>query len=77
MMKKKNLKDNNIKAFTMYHGVGINSVVEQALEHVSQGNKGLPNHVSYDVDALDPGASVKCTGTKVDYSLNNRSFCFM
>ena len=76
---KKILKDNNIKAFSMYHvdRFGINSVVEQALEHVSQGNKDCPIMISYDVDAIDPEASVKCTGTKVDYGLNNREALFL
>ncbi|XBW35928.1 hypothetical protein QEN19_001500 [Hanseniaspora menglaensis] len=76
---KKILRDNNIKAFSMYHvdRYGINSVVEQAIAHVSKGNKDCPIMISYDVDAIDPEASVQCTGTKVDYGLNNREALFL
>lgn len=76
---KKILKDNNIKAFSMYHidRYGINSVVEQAVAHVSKGNKDCPIMISYDVDAIDPEASVKCTGTIVDFGLNNREALFL
>ncbi|KAL6925448.1 hypothetical protein ACO0SA_000044 [Hanseniaspora valbyensis] len=76
---KKILRDNNIKAFSMYHidRFGINSVVEQAIAHISKGDKDCPIMVSYDVDAIDPEASVKCTGTKVDFGLNNREALFL
>ena len=44
---------NNIKAFTMYHvdKYGIGKVMEMALDHLGQ----RPLHLSYDIDACDPG----------------------
>ena len=47
------LRENGIKAFTMYHvdKYGIGKVMEMALDHLN----GLPLHCSYDVDACDPG----------------------
>ena len=62
---KKNLKENNIKAFSM-HEVdkwGIGKVVEMALDHVNP-NRDLPIHLSFDVDALDPSVAPS-TGTPV------------
>lgn len=55
---KKILRENRIKAFSM-HDVdryGIGRVMEMALEHINcgPGQVGMPVHLSFDVDALDP-----------------------
>lgn len=55
---KKILRENGIKAFSMHdvdrHGIG--KVMEMALEHINcgPGQEGMPVHLSFDVDALDP-----------------------
>lgn len=55
---KKLLREHGIKAFSM-HDVdryGIGRVMELALEHINcgPGQEGMPVHLSFDVDALDP-----------------------
>ena len=47
------IRTHKIKAFTMQHvdRYGIGKVMEMALDHL----KGRPLHMSYDIDALDPG----------------------
>lgn len=55
---KKILREHGIKAFSM-HDVdryGIGRVMEMALEHINcgPGQEGMPVHLSFDVDALDP-----------------------
>lgn len=55
---KKILRENGIRAFSM-HDVdryGIGKVMDMALEHINcgPGQEGMPVHLSFDVDALDP-----------------------
>lgn len=58
-----------IKAFTMQHvdKFGIGKVMEMVIEHLN----GRPLHMSYDIDACDPGIA-PCTGTAVRGGLNFR-----
>lgn len=55
---KKILRENGIRAFSMHdvdrHGIG--KVMEMALDHINcgAGQEGMPVHLSFDVDALDP-----------------------
>lgn len=55
---KKILRENGIRAFSMHdvdrHGIG--RVMEMALDHINcgPGQEGMPVHLSFDVDALDP-----------------------
>ncbi|KAJ3396245.1 Arginase, catabolizes arginine to ornithine and urea [Lobulomyces angularis] len=67
---KKILKENNIKAFSMYHvdKYGISKVVEMCLEYLG---KDTPIHLSFDVDALDPSVAPS-TGTPVRGGLSFR-----
>lgn len=69
---KKILRDNNIKAFSMYHvdKYGIAKVVEMALDHVNP-KRDRPIHLSFDVDALDPSVAPS-TGTPVRGGLTFR-----
>lgn len=64
---KKILRDNGIKAFSMFHvdKYGIGKVVEMALDTVNP-NRDRPIHLSFDVDACDPTVAPS-TGTPVDY----------
>lgn len=63
------LKKYQIKAFTMQHvdKYGIGKVMEMVTDHL----KGRPLHMSYDIDACDPGIA-PCTGTAVRGGLNFR-----
>ncbi|PNY18294.1 Arginase [Tolypocladium capitatum] len=67
---KKILRDNGIKAFSMFdvdrHGIG--RVVEMALAHIGTDT---PIHLSFDVDALDP-MWAPSTGTPVRGGLTLR-----
>ncbi|KAI5859826.1 arginase [Durotheca rogersii] len=67
---KKILRDNGIKAFSMFdidrHGIG--RVVEMALAHIGADT---PIHLSFDVDALDP-MWAPSTGTPVRGGLTLR-----
>ncbi|ATY66162.1 arginase [Cordyceps militaris CM01] len=67
---KKILRDNNVKAFSMFDvdRYGIGRVVEMALAHI--GND-TPIHLSFDVDALDP-MWAPSTGTPVRGGLTLR-----
>ena len=69
---KKILRENGIKAFSMYHvdKFGIAKVVEMALDHVNP-NRDRPIHLSFDVDALDPTVAPS-TGTAVRGGLTFR-----
>lgn len=55
---KKILRENGIRAFSMHdidrHGIG--KVMDMALEYINcgPGQPGMPIHLSFDVDALDP-----------------------
>jgi len=72
---KKILRENGIKAFSMFdidrHGIG--KVVEMALAHI--GND-TPIHLSFDVDALDP-MWAPSTGTPVRGGLTLREGDFI
>ena len=74
---KRILKENNIKAFSMYEvdKYGIGKVVEMALDHVNP-NRTLPVHLSFDVDALDPTVAPS-TGTPVRGGLTFREGHFI
>ncbi|KAL7267487.1 Arginase, catabolizes arginine to ornithine and urea [Rhizina undulata] len=77
---KKILRENGIKAFTMHdvdrHGIG--KVMEMALAylHCRPGEKGMPIHLSFDVDALDP-LFAPSTGTPVRGGLTLREGDFI
>ncbi|CEP63096.1 arginase LALA0_S07e02300g [Lachancea lanzarotensis] len=74
---KKILKENNIKAYSMYHvdRYGINGVIEMALEAINPDGTS-PIHLSYDVDAVDP-MYVPATGTPVRGGLTLRESLFL
>ncbi|KAH0606851.1 uncharacterized protein H6S33_003685 [Morchella sextelata] len=77
---KKILRENGIKAFSM-HDVdkyGIGRVMEMALEHLNcgPGQEGMPIHLSFDVDALDPQVAPS-TGTPVRGGLTLREGDFI
>ncbi|KAL7007477.1 Arginase, catabolizes arginine to ornithine and urea [Cystobasidiomycetes sp. EMM_F5] len=69
---KKILRDNGIKAFSMFHvdKYGIGKVVEMALDTVNP-NRDRPIHLSFDVDACDPTVAPS-TGTPVRGGLSWR-----
>ena len=68
---KRLLRENNIKAFSMYHvdKYGIGKVVEMALDHVNP-NRDRPVHLSFDVDACDPSVAPS-TGTPVGVTVQS------
>ena len=74
---KRILRENNIKAFSMYHvdKYGIGKVVEMALDAVNP-DRTHPVHLSYDVDAIDP-SHVPATGTRVEGGLTLREGLFI
>ncbi|RKP25724.1 arginase [Syncephalis pseudoplumigaleata] len=74
---KRILRENNIKAFSMYDvdKYGIGKVVEMALDHVNPA-RTLPIHLSFDVDALDPTVAPS-TGTPVRGGLTFREGHFI
>ncbi|CCH59266.1 hypothetical protein TBLA_0B04280 [Henningerozyma blattae CBS 6284] len=74
---KKILKENNIKAFSMYHidRFGINKVIEMALQAINPTGKS-PLMCSFDVDAIDP-LYVPATGTPVRGGLTLREGLFL
>lgn len=71
---KRIIKENKIRAFTMYdvdkHGIG--KVVEMALEFLGDS----PIHLTFDVDALDP-SEAPATGTPVRGGLTFREGHFI
>lgn len=71
------LKENNIKAFSMYHidKYGINTVIEMALKLIDPTGQS-PILLSYDVDAIDP-MYVPATGTPVRGGLTLREGLFI
>ncbi|SCV03776.1 LAME_0H13124g1_1 [Lachancea meyersii CBS 8951] len=74
---KKILKENNIKAYSMYHvdRYGLNAVIEMALQAINPDGTS-PIHLSYDVDAVDP-LFVPATGTPVRGGLTLRESLFL
>ncbi|KAI8057825.1 hypothetical protein BDF22DRAFT_662509 [Syncephalis plumigaleata] len=74
---KRILRENNIRAFSMYDvdKYGISKVVEMALDHVNP-QRNLPIHLSFDVDALDPTVAPS-TGTPVRGGLTFREGHFI
>jgi arginase len=62
-----------IHAYTMYEidKYGIGTVMEMALGHLLKQDSHRPLHVSYDIDAVDPGLA-PATGTTVRGGLTFR-----
>ncbi|CAD6578307.1 MAG: Arginase, catabolizes arginine to ornithine and urea [Cyphobasidiales sp. Tagirdzhanova-0007] len=69
---KKLIRENNIKAFSMFHidKYGIGKVIEMALDAVNP-NRDRPIHLSFDIDACDPSVAPS-TGTPVRGGLTFR-----
>lgn len=67
----KKLKEKGVNVFSIsdVHHFGISKIMEDAIEVVSEGTKGI--HLSFDMDALDPG-SAPGVGTPVMNGLTNR-----
>lgn len=59
----------NVYSISDVHNFGIRKIVEEAIEVVSDGTKGI--HLSFDMDALDPG-NAPGVGTPVMNGLTNR-----
>lgn len=70
-MEKKKLKEKGVNVFSIsdVHHFGISKIMEEAIEVVSDGTKGI--HLSFDMDALDPG-NAPGVGTPVMNGLTNR-----
>lgn len=77
---KKILRDHGIRGFSMHdidrHGIG--KVMDMALDHINcgPGQEGMPIHLSFDVDALDPYVAPS-TGTPVRGGLTLREGDFI
>lgn len=67
----KKLKKNGVNVFSIsdVHHFGISKIMEEVIEIVSDGTKGI--HLSFDMDALDPG-NAPGVGTPVMNGLTNR-----
>jgi arginase len=67
----KKLKKNGVNVFSIsdIHHFGIRKIIETAIEITSDGTKGI--HLSFDMDALDPG-NAPGVGTPVMNGLSNR-----
>lgn len=72
------LREKGIKAYSMYHvdKYGIGKVMEMALDHICGGGDRRPLHLSYDIDACDPGIAPS-TGTAVRGGLTFREAHFI
>lgn len=67
------LRKHNIKAFSMQHvdKYGVGKVMEMTLDHLLERDPNRPLHLSYDIDAVDPGIAPS-TGTIVRGGLTYR-----
>lgn len=65
------LKEKGVNVFSIsdVHNFGISKIMQEAIEIASDGTKGI--HLSYDMDALDPG-NAPGVGTPVMNGLTNR-----
>ncbi|GMH82538.1 hypothetical protein TrVE_jg5066 [Triparma verrucosa] len=72
------IKSLNIKYYSMYDidRLGIGAVMEKALEHLLKDDPSRPLHLSYDIDAVDPGQA-PATGTTVRGGLTYREAHFV
>lgn len=75
--KRRAIRENNVKAFTMFDidRYGIGKVMEMAMDHLA-GKKARPIHMSYDIDAVDPSVAPS-TGTAVPGGLSYREGHFV
>lgn len=75
---RKAIKKFGILAFTMtdIDRWGIGKVMEMALEHLKKKDSSRPIHLSYDIDAVDPGVA-PATGTAVRGGLTYREALYV
>ncbi|GMH90675.1 hypothetical protein TL16_g11837 [Triparma laevis f. inornata] len=72
------IKSLNIKYYSMYDidRLGIGTVMEKSVEHLLKDDPDRPLHLSYDIDAVDPGQA-PATGTTVRGGLTYREAHFV